>query len=132
MVDIHKTAYGDAKEFVESNLEEVKDLDGLKSKVTTKMSGLATEAEDLLASIKDRGVEKKEALQDEAKNTASGLSDTVVDKLASWIDTAKAKLDAAHTGVKEKLDAPRDEEKTTVAKKPAPKKKVPTSPKTGV
>jgi hypothetical protein len=33
VVDIHKTAYGDAREYVTTNLEDVKDMGDLKTKV---------------------------------------------------------------------------------------------------
>lgn len=82
VVDIHKSAYGDAKEYVETNLEDVKDFDTLKSKVSTKMSGLADEAETFITSLKEKGIEKKEALVDEAKDTGANFSDIVVDKIA--------------------------------------------------
>ncbi len=82
VVDIHKSAYGDAKEYVETNLEDVKDFDSLKSKVSTKMSGLADEAETFITSLKEKGIEKKEALVDEAKDTGANFSDIAVDKIA--------------------------------------------------
>ncbi len=126
VVDIHKSAYGDAKEYVETNLEDVKDLDSLKAKVTTKMSGLADEAETLLTSLKDRGEEKKEELLDEAKNKGVSLSDLAVDTVSGWIDTAKQKLETVHEAVNSKLDTTKTSTKPTakkvVARKPAAKK----------
>ena len=121
VVDIHKSAYSDAKEYVETNLEDVKDLDSLKAKVTTKMSWLADEAETLITSLKERGEEKKSELEGEAKKSAAGLSDTIVDTLAGWIDTAKSKLEIAHTAVNSKLDVTEPVRKNPV-KKPAAKK----------
>jgi hypothetical protein len=119
VVDIHKSAYGDAKEYVETNLEDVKDMDSLKTKVTTKMSGLASEAETLLSSLKERGLDKKEELLDEAKSKGVSLSDLAVDKLTGWIDEAKQKLDTAHTAVNSKLDT------AEASLKPVPKKNIP-------
>jgi polyhydroxyalkanoate synthesis regulator phasin len=100
VVDIHKTAYGDAREYVTTNLDDVKDLPTLKEKATEKMSSLMDEADTLYSSLKkkvtsekqaiEQGVEdlieKKDTLEDEAKAKASSLSDTIVDKLATWIE----------------------------------------------
>lgn len=139
VVDIHKSAYGDAKEYVETNLEDVKDFDSLKSKVSEKMGGLADQAEGLIQSLKEKGLEKKEALEakvdhlrdkkddiiNDAKDTGANFSDVAVDKIATWIEGAKAKLDTAHTAVKSKLDTDTPSKKVVAKKKPA----TPKSPK---
>lgn len=135
VVDIHKSAYDNAKEYVETNLEDVKDFDTLKSKVSSKITGLADEAETFLSSLKEKGTEKKEALDekvdeiiekkevliDEAKDAGSNFSDVAVDKIVGWIEWAKSKIETAHTAVKSKLDTPPIPKKTT-SKKPTAKK----------
>ncbi len=139
VVDIHKSAYGDAKEYVETNLEDVKDFDTLKSKVSTKMSGLADEAETFLTSLKEKGAEKKEVLEekvedliekkdaiiDEAKDAGSSFSDVAVDRIVGWIEWAKSKIETAHTAAKSKFDTLPAPKKPVAKKKPA----APKSPK---
>ena len=52
IVDIHKTAFSEVKGFVSTHIDEVTDLDSLKSKVMTSIDSFATEAEARIASLR--------------------------------------------------------------------------------
>ena len=83
IVDIHKSAYTDARTFMQGNLDDVKDFDTLKSKVTPFIDNFTAEAESLFDEVSEKGGVKKAALQ-------SRLADLVTEKKA-LLDAAKSR-----------------------------------------
>ena len=139
VVDMHKAAYTEVKGLVATHFDDVEDFDGLKSKVGSLLEGFTTEAEALIASLKNKwmtegaGVrakvealyEEKSELLEKAKEKWSTFADVAHDTLMSWIDEVKSKLTEAHALAKSKLEtAP----KKSPAKKPVAKKPVTKTP----
>jgi hypothetical protein len=119
VVDIHKTAFEDIKGAVMTTFDDVHDLEGLKSKVTSLVEGFSSEAEEKIAELKTQGEEKKaEALTlldsfyeskkesiEQAKTRASGFADIAHDTLDTLLTEAKTKLDEAYATLKTKLES---------------------------
>lgn len=138
IVDIHKTAYKDARSYVEENFHDVHDFDSLKSKVSPYIDNFTHEAEALFESVSEKWTAKKAALQsrladlvaekkallDAAKTRGEWFSDVAADTIAEWIESAREKLEWAHATLAAKIDT------VTPAKKPATKRTTPkkTSP----
>ncbi len=59
VVDIHKDAFGDAKKLYDTYFGDIKDFDGLKTKIETLVSTFATEVEDRINSLRSEGEAKK-------------------------------------------------------------------------
>lgn len=138
VVDIHKTAYDEVKGFVSTHFDDVNDFDSLKTKASSLIDTFTTEAEVLVASLKNKWAtqgetvltkvdalyQEKSEILDKAKEKGSTFADVAHDTLMSWIDEAKLKLTAAHTSIKSKLDTPVE---ASAPKKKAPAKKTPTA-----
>lgn len=59
IVDIHKSAYHEVKSFIETTFDDVKDVDGLKTKVAQMTEEFTQKAEHYLEDIKDGAEDKK-------------------------------------------------------------------------
>ncbi len=119
VVDMHRTAYDEVKGFLASHFDDVEDFDGLKAKAAGLLDSFATEADELIASLMNKGntqketimkkVEslytEKEAIIESARNKGMTFADVAHDTLVSWIDEAKSKLAEAHALTKSKLEA---------------------------
>jgi ElaB/YqjD/DUF883 family membrane-anchored ribosome-binding protein len=145
VVDIHKSAYTWVKKFVATNFDDVHDMESLKTKAGSLLDSAKTEAEALIASLQEKGIEKKEAIESEvdalfaekekvinaAQARSADLADTATDTVTSWIDIAKSRLQSVRDSIRENIrfeasieDLPAEKSVTmkAPAKKPAAKK----------
>jgi ElaB/YqjD/DUF883 family membrane-anchored ribosome-binding protein len=145
VVDIHKSAYTGVKKFVATNFDDVHDMESLKTKAGSLLDSAKTEAEALIVSLQEKGIEKKEAIESEvdalfaekekvinaAQARGSDFAEDATETVTSWIDTAKARLQSVRDSIRENIrfeasieDLPVEKSvtKKAPAKKPAAKK----------
>ncbi len=117
VVDIHKTAYNDVKEFVSNNFSDVKDFEGLKAKIEAMMEDFTMEVSSVVAAAQEGTAEqktaakaevdaifdKKSAIIEEAKERGSSLTDATFEVISSWLDEAKGKLEKTRTKIQAKI-----------------------------
>lgn len=118
VVDIHKTAFSDAKKFITSELSDVHDFDTLKSKVESYIESGTTQVDELIASLKDSGEDEREtikskietifssnkALLEAARAKGETLTDSTFDKIKEWLDATSSKVDKAEQKIKKSLE----------------------------
>lgn len=114
VVDIHRSAFDEAKKFFDDHFEDVNDFDSLKSKVEQVLSGFIPEIQSKIENLSAQGeaykqealnlIEKaygeKQAFLQNAQARAERFVDTSSDVLKSWISEATKKLDDAYEKLK--------------------------------
>ena len=118
IVDIHKTAYNDVKNFVTPLLDDVKDFDTLKTKVSGMVDEFSAKMEVAFAELKLEGVEKKNAALeilenarskadeslDEARAKAETFGDDIAETAEKWFADIKKNLETQYKKLKEKTE----------------------------
>lgn len=114
VVDIHRTAFDEAKKFFDDHLDDVTDFDGLKAKVENVIAGFIPEIQAKINAISAQGdakkqevlnlIEKsygeKQAFLQNAQAKAERFVDVGSDTLKSWVADITHKLDAAYEKLK--------------------------------
>ncbi len=113
VVDIHRTAFSDVKEFAKENFDDVENFDDLQKKVSTMVGEFSGTLEWHIENAKKAGITKKDELLkvaeafytknestlDTAKAKAAsftGISESTID---SWVATARKELTSAYSRV---------------------------------
>jgi len=118
IVDIHKNAYEDVKNFVTPLFDDIKDFDGLKAKVAEMVDEFESRFEEAVDNIKAEGKEKKALAMDmldtakdqaaktmeKAKSKAIDLGDTAEDAVDTWVEDMQKKIDGAYKKLKTKVE----------------------------
>lgn len=114
VVDIHRSAFDEAKKFFDDHLDDVNDFEGLKLKVENVIAGFIPEIQSKINSITAQGEAKKQevlnlieksygekqAFLQNAQAKAERFVDTGSDVLKSWTAEVTKKLDAAYEKLK--------------------------------
>lgn len=118
IVDIHKMAYNDVKNFVTPLFDDVKDFEGLKTRVSGMIDEFGAKLEVAFAELKLEWAEKKNAALemledarekadkslDDAKLKADTFGDDISDVVEKWITDARKKLETTYKKLKEKTE----------------------------
>ncbi len=113
IVDIHKHAFSEIKNKMQSTIEECKDIESLKEKASFTLESFKKEADNLLETLKsseENGVEKiedalkylydkKTELLKEVKDHGNTLNDEMTDTkddFIHWVESLKAQLDSSY------------------------------------
>lgn len=116
VVDIHKDVFVDAKKLFETHFGDVKDFEGLKTKIESLIATFSTEVEERIQSLKSEWEAKKTevesivewayqekiALLEEAKSRALSFAGSALDTVEPWIAEARKTLDATYKKTKTK------------------------------
>lgn len=111
IVDIHKTAYSDLKNFVATTFDEVNDVDSLKKKLTQMADDFGSQIEKATANVRDNAEDyadtAKAYLEDAYAKTKTALKDAE-EKIKSFgedsQDSAKKAIDEAKVAVETKYN----------------------------
>lgn len=118
IVDIHKTAFTEAKKFVATNFDDVHDMESLQKKVGEMVDDFSGHADKVVASLKDASEDKvtaaKEFFEDayakvnasleKAQNKANGFGDDSAETAKKLFDDSKAKIEKTYADMKKKFD----------------------------
>ena len=139
VVDIHRTAFSDVKEFAKENFDDVETFDDLQKKVSTMVGEFSGTLEWHIENAKKAGITKKDELLkvaqafytknestlESAKAKAASFTGIPEATIDSWIATARRELSSTYETIQSQFQAPvakKTPAETPVAKKtPAPK-----------
>ena len=125
IVDLHKTAFEDMKNFIHTNFDDVKDIDTLKDRVGQMANDFKFHAEKWMNETKnnsqdaynsakkfaEESYERAKISLQKAEEKAKTLGMDIKASGADFLDEAKAKIDAAYLKLKEKYAAAPESEK---------------------
>ena len=131
VVDIHRTAFSDVKEFAKENFDDVDNFDDLQKKVSTMIGEFSGTLEWHIENAKKAGITKKDELLkvaqafyaknestlDTAKARAASFTGIPESTIDSWLSTARKELTSVYDRVQSRFsDATTPTNNTSVKK----------------